>query len=193
METTKDLFKHLEEAENLFSTGKIKNAQKILKSVIKISRDMNKIPNKLKHKINFAIGQSRYYDDMSSFAANPKREQLINDVKKLISKPNEKPRKQAHNINSIQTKWQLLDLTSKPASRDQWNKFKELTNEAWVPCKEYFDEIKEIKVQNAKKREMIIDEINNYTNECSNKWPPTKELILFLKILMRNGKNMHQF
>ena len=45
METTKDLFKHLEEAENLFSTGKIKNAQKILKSVIKISRDMNKIPN----------------------------------------------------------------------------------------------------------------------------------------------------
>ena len=181
METTKDLFKHLEEAENLFSTGKIKNAQKILKSVIKISRDMNKIPNKLKHKINFAIGQSRYYDDMSSFAANPKREQLINDVKKLISKPNEKPRKQAHNINSIQTKWQLLDLTSKPASRDQWNKFKELTNKAWVPCKEYFDEIKEIKVQNAKKREMIIDEINNYTNECSNKWPSTKELILFLK------------
>ena len=136
METTKDLFKHLEEAENLFSTGKIKNAQKILKNVIKISRDMNEIPNKLKHKINFAIGQSRYYDDISSFAANPKREQLINDVKKLISKPNEKPRKQAHNINSIQTKWQLLDLTSKPASRDQWNKFKALTNEAWIPCKE---------------------------------------------------------
>ena len=51
------------------------------------------------------------------------------------------PKKHAHEIHDIQTQWQLLDLSSKPASKSQWVKFNELTNKAWEPCKEYFDEI----------------------------------------------------
>jgi len=45
----------------------------------------------------------------------------------------------------------LLDLSSKPASKSQWLKFNELTNKAWEPCKEYFDEIKQIKEKYNKK------------------------------------------
>ena len=53
----------------------------------------------------------------------------------------------------------MLDLSSKPASKSQWLKFNELTNKAWEPCKEYFDEIKQIKINNAEQRKIIIDEI----------------------------------
>ena len=80
METSQDLFKQLEEAEKLFSNGSIKSAQKLVRDVMSKTKSFKKVPNALKHKLNFAIGQSRYFDEMSSFATNPKREELISEI-----------------------------------------------------------------------------------------------------------------
>ncbi|MDC1073616.1 DUF349 domain-containing protein [Gammaproteobacteria bacterium] len=181
METSQDLFKQLDEAEALFSKGSIKSAQKKVRDVMSKTKGIGKIPNKLRHKLNFAIGQSRYFDEMSSFATNPKREELITEINKVIKDPLDSPKKQARLIHDIQTKWQLLDLSSRPASRDQWNTFNELTNKAWEPCGEYFDELKEIKINNAKQRESIILEINEYVLTNSSKWPQAKFIIQYLR------------
>ena len=137
--------------------------------------------NKLRHKLNFAIGQSRYFDDMSSFATNPKREELIKEITTIIESPLESPKKQAHLIHDLQTKWQLLDLSSRPASKEQWNRFNELTNKAWEPCNEYFDELKQIKINNAAQRMEIINNINQYVQDNSSNWPQPKFLIQFLR------------
>ncbi|NCW38411.1 MAG: DUF349 domain-containing protein [Proteobacteria bacterium] len=181
MKTSQDLFKQLDEAESLFSKGSIKIAQKKVREVISKSKELDKIPNKLRHKINFAIGQSRYFDDMSSFATNPKREELIKEISTIIQSPLESPKKQAHLIHDVQTKWQLLDLSSRPASKEQWNKFNELTNKAWEPCSEYFDELKQIKINNAAQRMEIVNSINKYVEDNSSNWPQPKFLIQFLR------------
>ena len=181
MKTSQDLFKQLDEAESLFSKGSIKVAQKKVREVISKSKELDKMPNKLRHKINFAIGQSRYFDDMSSFATNPKREELIKEISTIIQSPLESPKKQAHLIHDVQTKWQLLDLSSRPASKEQWNKFNELTNKAWEPCSEYFDELKQIKINNAAQRMEIVNNINKYVEDNSSNWPQPKFLIQFLR------------
>ena len=181
MKTSQDLFKQLDEAESLFSKGSIKVAQKKVREVITKSKELDKIPNKLRHKINFAIGQSRYFDDMSSFATNPKREELIKEISTIIESPLESPKKQAHLIHDVQTKWQLLDLSSRSASKEQWNKFNELTNKAWEPCSEYFDELKQIKINNAAQRMEIVNNINKYVEDNSSNWPQPKFLIQFLR------------
>ena len=181
METNQHLFKELEAAEKLFSEGSIKNAQKKLRGVLKDSKSLKKIPNKLRHKINSAISKSRYFDEISSFATNPKRNELLNKLDILIKKPLENPRKHAHAIHDIQTQWQLLDLSSKPASKSQWLNFNDLTNKAWEPCKEYFDEIKQIKINNANERINIINNINKFVSENEQKWPDSKKLIVFLQ------------
>jgi hypothetical protein len=181
VKTSQDLFKQLDEAESLFSKGSIKVAQKKVREVITKSKELDKIPNKLRHKINFAIGQSRYFDDMSSFATNPKREELIKEISTIIESPLESPKKQAHLIHDVQTKWQLLDLSSRPASKEQWNKFNELTNKAWEPCSEYFDELKQIKINNAAQRMEIVNDINKYVEDNSSNWPQPKFLIKFLR------------
>ena len=181
METSQDLFKQLEEAEKLFSNGSIKNAQKLVRDVISKTKTFKKVPNALKHKLNFAIGQSRYFDEMSSFATNPKREELISEITKIVVTPLEEPKKQAHRIHDLQTKWQLLDLSSRPASREQWSKFNELCNKGWEPCSEYFDELKAIKINNANQRLKIIEEINLYVSENSAKWPEVRTLIQYMR------------
>ena len=181
METSKHLFNELDKAEQLFSEGSIKNGQKILREAIKTSKDLKKIPNKLRHKINSAISKSRYFDDMSSFATNPKRDNLINEISKLVSNPNENPREHAHSIHNLQRQWQLLDVSGKAASRSQWLKFNELTNKAWESCKEYFEEIKQIKINNAAQRKVIIQKINEISEQNKNRWPPLIKLVKFLK------------
>ena len=181
MKTSQDLFKQLDEVEALFSKGSIKIAQKKVREVISKSKELEKVPNKLRHKLNFAIGQSRYFDDMSSFATNPKREELIKEITKIVENSLESPKKQAHLIHEIQTKWQLLDLSSRPASKEQWNKFNELTNKAWEPCSEYFDELKQVKINNATQRIEIINSINKYVQDNSSNWPKPKYLIQFLR------------
>ena len=96
METSKNLFKELENAEKLFSDGSIKNAQKIVRNAIKDSKSLTTIPNKLRHKLNAAINKSKYFDEISSFATNPKRDELINKINNLISDPLKNPKNHAH-------------------------------------------------------------------------------------------------
>ena len=107
METSKDLFKELETAEKLFSDGSIKTAQKKVRNVFNKTKNIKNIPNKLRHKLNAAINKSKYFDDISAFATNPKRDELITMVKALIDKPLNNPRKQDHAIHDIQGQWQL--------------------------------------------------------------------------------------
>ena len=92
METTKDLFNFLDQAEKYFEDGSIKKAQKIVRDVNNQIKRIDKIPNKLRHKFNSALAQSRYYDDVSSFAANPKRNELIDAIQDLVNNPSESPK-----------------------------------------------------------------------------------------------------
>ena len=41
--------------------------------------------------------------------------------------------------------------------------------------------MKEIKINNARERHKIIEEINNYVMENQKKWPSSKVLVLYLK------------
>ena len=188
METTKDLFNFLDQAEKYFEDGSIKKAQKIVRDVNNQIKSIDKIPNKLRHKFNSALAQSRYYDDVSSFAANPKRNELIDAIRDLVNNPSESPKKQANIIHDIQTKWQLLDLSSRPAGRDQWKSFNELTNKAWEPCKEFFDELKEKKIQNAVERKNLILQIDKFIQENSSNWPDAKFLIKFMNNIFNQWK-----
>ena len=181
MESSQDLFNELENAEKLFSDGSIKNGQKIIKNVLSKAKSLPKIPNKLRHKINSLISKSRYFDEISSFATNPKRYELISEIKKILDSKSSNLKKRAHKINKIQAKWQLLDTTGRPASKKQWLEFNSLTNEAWEPCKEYFNEIKEIKINNAKQRLNIINQTKIFVEKHKQKWPSYKELVVYIR------------
>ncbi|MDA9011448.1 DUF349 domain-containing protein, partial [Gammaproteobacteria bacterium] len=181
METKQDLFKQLENIEKLFADGSIKKAQKSLRDTLSIVKKEKGVPNKLRHKINFVVAQSRYFDDMSSFATNPKREELIKEIGDLVKSSLDNPKSQANAIHDIQKKWQQLDTSGRPSSKDQWLKFNELTNKAWEPCKEFFEELNKVKENNAANRRKIINEINSYAIDKSSNWPDAKTLIFYLR------------
>ena len=180
MGSHKDLFQKIEAIESHFNDGSIKAGQKLLKSLNLDLKSLPSVPNKLRHKHNFVLAQSRRFNDVSSFAVNPKRAEMIKEVEALINDSGElKPRDQANKIHEIQTKWQQLDNSSRPASRDQWEEFKTLTDKAWQPCEEFFAELDSIKIENATKRREIIASINSYVQ--SSNFKKNKNLYKYLR------------
>jgi hypothetical protein len=180
VETHKILFESLDKAEKHFEAGEIRLAQRLVNEVSRSMKSEGKVSNKLRHRFNFMSAQSRYFNDISSFATNPKRNEIIQEIEALIAKPHEDPKKQASEIHGLQTKWQLLDQSSKPAGREQWMTFKNLTDKAWEPCAQYYEELKIIKISNAKEREKIIQTLIQYTNDYSDKWPSLIDMSKFL-------------
>ena len=80
MGSHKDLFQKIEAIESLFNDGSIKAGQKLLKSLNLDLKSLPSVPNKLRHKHNFVLAQSRYFNDVSSFAVNPKRAEMIKEL-----------------------------------------------------------------------------------------------------------------
>jgi soluble cytochrome b562 len=189
VESHKILFESLDKAEKHFEAGEIRLAQKLVNEVSRSMKAEGKVSNKLRHRFNFMSAQSRYFNDISSFATNPKRNEIIVEVEALIAQPHENPKKQANEIHALQTKWQLLDQTSKPAGREQWVTFKNLTDKAWEPCAQYYEELKAIKITNAQQREKIIQTLIQYTNDNSDKWPRLIEMSKFLSKTFQNWQS----
>ena len=176
MERTDQIIELISKANQSFDSGVIRDGQKLTREALKLVKIQGKIPNKLKHKLNATVALSRYFDDISSFATNPKRDELINIIKEIADNPLENPRKQADKIHKVQAQWQGLDQTSKTASQKQWNIFRSYVDKAWLPCGDFFDELNKQKIVNATKKQQITQDLNEFVERNNNKFPTIRVL-----------------
>ena len=176
MERTDQIIELISKANQLFDSGVIRDGQKLTREALKLVKIQGKIPNKLKHKLNATVALSRYFDDISSFATNPKRDELVSKIKKIADNPIKNPRKQADEIHKVQAQWQALDQTSKTASQKQWNIFRSYVDKAWIPCGEFFDELNKQKLVNATKKQQVTQDLTEFAQRNNNKFPTIRIL-----------------
>jgi len=176
MERTDQIIELISKANQSFDSGVIRDGQKLTREALKLVKIQGKIPNKLKHKLNATVALSRYFDDISSFATNPKRDELVNKIKEIADNPLKNPRKQADEIHKIQAQWQALDQTSKTASQKQWNIFRSYVDKAWLPCGDFFEELNKQKLVNATKKQQITQDLNEFVQKNNNKFPTIRIL-----------------
>ena len=176
MERTDQIVELISKANQLFESGVIRDGQKLTREALKLVKIQGKIPNKLKHKLNATVALSRYFDDISSFATNPKRDELVSKIKEIADKPLKNPRKQADEIHKVQAQWQALDQTSKTASQKQWNIFRSYVDKAWLPCGDFFEELNKKKLVNATKKQQVTQDLNEFVQKNNNKFPTIRIL-----------------
>ena len=176
MERTDQIIELISKANQSFDSGVIRDGQKLTREALKLVKIQGKIPNKLKHKLNATVALSRYFDDISSFATNPKRDELVSKIKKIADNPIKNPRKQADEIHKVQAQWQALDQTSKTASQKQWNIFRSYVDKAWIPCGEFFDELNKQKLVNATKKQQVTQDLTEFVQRNNNKFPTIRIL-----------------
>ena len=188
MENTSEIFKLIESADNLFQQGSIKEGQKLTRDINFQLKQLQSIPKKLLHKVNFIRAQSRYFDDISSFAANPKREKLIKEASGFLENIPKDIKQRANEIHDLQSRWQRLDHSSRPASRKQWSEFSKIIDTAWLPCRNFFNKLDEIRNQNVINKETLLGDLSNFIN--TNKRLDLKFLRRKLKSFDEQWKNI---
>ena len=176
MERTDQIVELISKANQSFESGVIRDGQKLTREALKLVKVQGKIPNRLKHKLNATVALSRYFDDISSFATNPKRDELVSKIKEIADKPLKNPRKQADEIHKVQAQWQTLDQTSKTASQKQWNIFRSYVDKAWLPCGDFFEELNKQKLVNATKKQQVTQDLNEFVQKNNNKFPTIRIL-----------------
>jgi len=103
-------------------------------------------------------GQLRELRDWQGFATAPKQIALCEQMEHLASQAME-PELKAGKIQELQQSWK--DLGGSP-DRELWQRFKAAADEAYEPCKAFFEAKSELKQQNLDKRQTICAELEHF-------------------------------
>lgn len=102
-------------------------------------------------------------EDWKAFAADPKREALCEAMEKLIASDMHAPEK-ANEIKSFNEQWKALGYCQDQAI---WQRFRDLSDKAYQPCKAYFDEQRQKKAFNAEQRRIICEQLEQFVSQLN--------------------------
>ncbi len=107
-------------------------------------------------------GQLRELSDWAGFVTQPKQVVLCEQMEYLAEQPME-PEAKATRIKELQNEWRELGGSS---DRTLWARFKQASDAAYEPCKEYFSAKSGLKHANLQKREAICRELETFVGQA---------------------------
>ncbi len=113
----------------------------------KIRAALQKLANVHKAKLN-------ELRDWKAFAATEKKKELLTQMQHLIDSKMHAADRSKH-ISKLHQEWKTLGRSNQ--NEQLWREFKQLSDKAYEPCKEYFKQRKQLMVTNFAKRREICD------------------------------------
>ncbi len=99
--------------------------------------------------------------DWKNYAVAPKKQQLIEQMETLVGSQ-ENPEAVATKIKRLQAEWKGLSKGDNDEAL--WEKFHQLSQTAYEPCKKYYDDLSVIHGDNLVKREGLIKQLQDYVS-----------------------------
>ncbi|PTY36171.1 hypothetical protein BGP77_02325 [Saccharospirillum sp. MSK14-1] len=99
--------------------------------------------------------------DWQSFAVQPKKEALIERMRTLIGQSMD-PQDRARTIRTLQDEWRQLSRGLQNQHQELWETFHALAQQAYEPCREYFNEQSKLRSLNLQKRRELVEQLKQY-------------------------------
>lgn len=113
--------------------------------------------------------------DWQSFAVQPKKEALIERMRGLIGQSLD-PQDRARTIRQMQDEWRQLSRGLQNQHQALWESFHTLAQQAYEPCREYFNEQSKLRALNLKKRQELVEQLKQYETLIQGSGTDIKEL-----------------
>ena len=146
----------LDQADAALSDDRLQAAEKLLAAIHsqlpQLDGSQRKALQPTIQRLNKACHDLK---EWQAFATDPKRQALCQAMAQLIDSPLPAADK-ARRIRDLQQQWKALGHC-----RDQalWQQFKQLADQAYAPCRDYFGEQKKRKAFNAEQRSVICQQL----------------------------------
>ncbi len=159
----KDQWRHLgaliRKAQSAIASGQSRPAAGIRRTIEEKRFDLASMPPYLARQLEQLDASLAKLLDWKDYAVTPKKQQLIEQMQGLVDSQ-ENPEALATKIRRLQDEWKGLSK----GAQDQalWETFHQLAQQAYQPCKVYFDQQAEIRQSNLDNRRMLLTQLEDY-------------------------------
>ena len=149
----------ISQANQAMEKGLSRDAAGIRRTLERKLGEFGKLPAAMTAKVEQLDGALGKLLDWKNFAVEPKQQQLIDQMDALTNSQ-DNPEALASKIRRLQDQWKLLSKDSQ--DQQLWEVFHTLAEQAYQPCKIYYEQKSEIRRSNIEKRRILIGQLNDY-------------------------------
>lgn len=136
-------------------------ARAILRDLNELNTELINPPSHMANKLEDLNAAVEKLGDWHEFAVTPKKEALIKDMQALIDAA-VPPKQLADKIQALQQQWKELCRGGQNQDEDLWQAFHDAAQQAYAPCKIYFEEQHQERELNSKHRRTLIQQMSKY-------------------------------
>ena len=145
----------------LMANGQHKEAEPLLRQAQQYAKN---------HKLFDArlggfIEEMQKMRDWAGFAIIPKKQDLLRQMQHLAQQATEANLDALNHLDKIkalQAEWQGLGIANNEQEKNLWQQFKEVSQQAYAPCQQFFDQQNAIQAENATQRQALCQELKHY-------------------------------
>lgn len=160
----------LSELDGLVQRGRFHNAFGLFKKLSFWMADLNEYQqSQLAKKWQDAQSAIESLRDLERSFSNPKKQELLTDIKALAESPIADPTEQAHRVKLLRSNWQSLGHAGDETETTLNQEFDTLCEQAFAPCREHYQALEKERSDNLAAKELILSQLqtlNDNLNEA---------------------------
>lgn len=141
--------------------GFVRKARAIQKELNEKRQQISDLPKGMQAKFEEFEQQISKLGDWHEFVVTPKKEALIVQMQQLIGS-SIAPDDLAAKIHDLQDSWKEVSKGGQQQDETLWQQFHQASEQAFVPCKEFFDAQAAAREKNLSKRQEMITQLQAY-------------------------------
>jgi hypothetical protein len=178
------------ELESLINLGKFHSAFGLFKKLGYWMADLNDYQkNQLERKWQSLEEQIDNLHDLEKSFSNPKKQELLEDIKKLAEQPLVDPTEQAHRVRLLRSNWQSLGHADDEQEQALNNEFNELCEKAFAPCRDHYKELEDERQSNLDAKLLLVEQLESLASNLKSSevtdWRSVESLYVKLTKLWR--------
>ena len=149
----------ISQANQALQKGLSRDAAGIRRTLERKLGALERLPTAITAKVEHLDEALSKLLDWKNFAVEPKQQELI-DQMQVLTESQDNPEALASKIRRLQDQWKSLSKDSQ--DQQLWEVFHKLAEQAYQPCKVYYDQKSEIRRNNIEKRRTLVSQLNDY-------------------------------
>jgi hypothetical protein len=147
------------------------------------------LPPRLASPLQKLDERLRELEDWRTFSAAPKREELLREIASLVDARLEPP-VLARQIRDLRLQWRTLHRGVGEEFAAERQRFSELAERAFEPCRQYFAAQAELRAENLRRREHLLERVRAFTARQDSGDPDWR---LTLQVLAEARREWRQY
>lgn len=168
--------------------GFVRKARGIQKELAEKQQQLSNLPKALQAKLDDFEQQLLKLGDWHEFAVTPKKEALITQMQGLIASTMA-PEDLATKIHDLQDSWKEVSKGGQQQDDDLWQQFQQASDQAYIPCKQFFEAQAAARESNLTKRREMVAQLQEYINAYDWKNAVWKDVEKTLKVARQEWQN----